>query len=89
MSFCNKLECLSRRVLYLWVRLEPTRVKHLSGVRSWVSSWPNPRTLTRLERPARGKHSSLLIKLTNYGRKKFLQQWVQEGHIQSTSIPSL
>jgi hypothetical protein len=38
---------------------------------TWVGSGLTRKHLTKLERLGRGKHSSLLQKSTNYGRKKF------------------
>ncbi len=38
---------------------------------SRVRSWPYPQTKTKLERPTREKHSSLIWKTVNYDSKKF------------------
>jgi hypothetical protein len=77
MDFCNKLECLSLASLsglayYLWVRPGAyPRVEHLKGASlAWVGSGPTGKHYTLLERLARDKHSSLLRKSVNYGRKK-------------------
>jgi hypothetical protein len=73
MNFRNKLECLSLACIsYLvkcfYVRPEANRVKYLSSAP--LKGRPHSH-LTRLERLARDKHSSLLRKSVNYGRKKF------------------
>jgi hypothetical protein len=49
-------------------------VKHLLGTLLWDLTYEH---LTRLERLAKDKHSSLLPKSVNYGQKKVLYHWHQ------------
>jgi hypothetical protein len=63
MNVHNKLECLSLEGLK-WVRSGACpKVEHWNGCFIWVGS-----SLTR-KHACRGKHSSLLGTLLNYGRK--------------------
>jgi hypothetical protein len=72
MDFHNKLGCFSRQTflarsnVWGWGTLEWSTRKVLHSVGSGLTH-----KQTRLERLARDKHSSLLRKCVNYGRKKF------------------
>jgi hypothetical protein len=77
MSFRNKLECLSLLSLFsfvqhLWVRQEPTLVKHLSGASLWGRLLALRVNNTRLKRLARSKRSSVLQNSSLTAEKSFI-----------------
>ena len=73
MNVRKKLECLSPRPSLMFVskyRASPREAPFKYSTLGWAAGLTHIH-LTKLERPARDKHSSLLQNLSNYGRKKF------------------
>ncbi len=71
------LASFSSPVLYLRVMSELTRIKHFFLLRQALSL--SYKKLTRLERPARDKHSSLFDPFRNLQRKKFCKIGPKNG----------